>query len=187
VGDPVGEHPFDNGLTRGGQMTRLWAGWRIPYIAEDVDERARAIPEGLTLFEGILRSGLPDDTTYILWRGEHCFALLNAFPYTSGHLMVLPQRGVPELEELSDDEYHELFAGVRLAVAAVKAAYRPQGVNVGINIGPASGAGFPDHLHVHVLPRWSGDTNFITTVAETRVLPENLRDTWQRLRDAWPA
>ena len=167
-------------------MPRLWAGWRIPYILADDDERARGHIDGLTLFEGIEQSGLDDSVTYILWRGEHCFALLNAYPYTSGHLMVLPKRGAENLEDLDDATYTELFEGVRLAVRAVKEAFAPEGVNIGVNLGKASGAGVPDHLHVHVLPRWSGDTNFITSIAEARVLPESLSDTWERLRRAWP-
>jgi len=170
----------------GSQMDRLWAGWRIPYIHADHDERARGAVPGLSLFEGIEQSGLDDETTYILWRGDHCFSLLNAFPYTSGHLMVLPLKAKPNLEDLDDETYDELFRGVRMAVQAVKAAYEPHGVNVGINIGAASGAGVPDHLHVHVLPRWAADTNFMTSVAEARVLPESLADVWKRLREAWP-
>jgi len=167
-------------------MPRLWAGWRIPYILAGDDERARGHIDGLTLFEGIEQSGLDDSVTYILWRGERCFALLNAYPYTSGHLMVLPKRAAENLEDLDDATYSELFEGVRLAVRAVKEAFAPEGVNMGMNLGKASGAGVPDHLHVHVLPRWSGDTNFITSIAEARVLPESLRDTWERLRRAWP-
>lgn len=169
-----------------GALDRLWAGWRLPYIAGDDDARTADIADGLTLFEGILASGLPDEQTYIVWRGECCFALLNAYPYTSGHVMVLPRRGVRELDGLTEDEHAELWRGVRLATAAVKAAYQPHGVNVGLNLGEGSGAGVPDHLHVHVVPRWNGDTNFMTTVAEARVLPESLGDTWRRVVEAWP-
>jgi len=168
------------------QMERLWAGWRIPYILLDDDERARGHVEGLTLFEGIEQSDLADDVTYILWRGERCFALLNAYPYTSGHVMGLPKQGAAELFELDDDTYDELFRGVRMAVRAIVDAYAPDGVNVGMNLGRGSGAGVPDHLHVHALPRWGGDTNFMTSIAETRVLPEALGDSWRRLREAWP-
>lgn len=169
-------------------VEHLWAGWRIPYIESGAVSHGDgvAIPEGHTLFEAILSSGLPDDESYILWRGETCFAVLNAYPYTSGHLMVLPKRGVPDLEDLTEEEHVELWAGVRRAVVAVKAAYSPQGVNVGVNLGPGAGAGVPDHVHVHVLPRWHGDTNFMTSVADTRVMPEALIDSWRRLRDAWP-
>lgn len=167
-------------------MERLWAGWRLPYIEADDDARSRGLPDGLTLFEGIERAELDDSISYVLWRGHSCFALLNAYPYTSGHLMVLPMNAVENLEDLDDETYDELFRGVRLAVRAVKTGYAPDGVNVGLNLGRASGAGVPDHLHVHVLPRWSGDTNFMTSIAETRVLPESLDDSWRRLRDAWP-
>ena len=167
-------------------IERLWAGWRIPYLEQDDDQRTASRTVGLSLFEGIEQSGLPDEQTYVLWRGSRCFALLNAYPYGSGHLMVLPKRAVADLEALEPDEHAELFAGVRDAVIAVKGAYRPQGVNVGINLGTAAGAGVPGHLHVHVLPRWAGDTNFVTALAEVRVLPEPLSDTWRKLRAAWP-
>jgi ATP adenylyltransferase len=178
---PPGPRPATPGLDH------LWAGWRIPYIEAGDGERSRHGAPGQTLFEGIERSGLPDEQTYVLWRGDTCFALLNAFPYTNGHLMVLPKRGEPDLDGLTETEAAELWAGVRAAVTAVKAAYRCTGVNVGINLGPGSGAGVPDHLHVHVLPRWDADTNFMTTVANVRVLPESLEDSWRKLRAAWPA
>ena len=164
-------------------LDRLWAGWRGEYVAtaDDTNQDGEAC-----VFCRILGSGLPDDETYVLWRGETVFAILNAFPYGSGHLMVLPLRHVGELDELDDDEADELFRTARTAVAAVKAAYQPAGFNLGANLGRAGGAGVPGHLHVHVLPRWLGDTNFMTSVAETRVLPESLADTWKKLTEAWP-
>ena len=113
-------------------------------------------------------------------------ALLNAYPYTSGHLLVVPRRAVAALAELTEDEHAALWSTVRDAVTAVEAAYSPGGVNVGLNQGAAAGAGVPGHLHVHVLPRWSGDTNFMTATADTRVLPEALGETWRRLVEAWP-
>ncbi len=157
----------------------------MPYI-RDAGTGSPSPAEGSTLFESILNSGRPDEETYIVWRGTTCFALLNAYPYTSGHLMVLPKRGVPALEDLTADEHAELWSSVRSGVAAVKAAYEPDGVNVGLNLGRGAGAGVPDHLHVHIVPRWAGDTNFMTAVADARVLPEALTDSWQRLRAAWP-
>lgn len=171
-------------------LERWWAGWRMDYIRAAVERRADQEPDpedGLTLFERILHSGLPDEETYVLTRGDHAFALLNAFPYNSGHLMVLPNRAVADLESLDDEEAAELWSTVSDAVAAIKAAYEPDGVNVGANLGRGAGAGVPDHLHVHCVPRWGGDTNFMTVIAETRVLPEALDVTWRRLRDAWPA
>jgi ATP adenylyltransferase len=165
-------------------LDRMWAGWRSVYVA--AAGNGELVGEG-SVFRRILDSGMSDEQAHIVWRGEHVFAILNAYPYTSGHLLVMPYREVPELEQLSPDESAELWAGVQGAVAAVKAAYRPQGVNVGMNLGEAAGAGVPSHLHVHVLPRWSADSNFMTTVAEARVLPESLTDTWRKLRVAWPA
>ena len=163
-------------------LERLWAGWRTEYVssaAEDV--------EGLDacVFCRILGSGEPDERTYVLWRGERCAALLNAYPYTTGHLMVMPLRHVGDLEDLDADETAELWPAVTAAVRALKAAYRPEGLNVGINLGRPAGAGVPGHFHVHALPRWNGDTNFMTAVAETRVMPESLPATWEKLRAAW--
>ncbi|CAN5818673.1 HIT domain-containing protein [soil metagenome] len=172
----------------GPALARLWAGWRTSYVARlgDDDSEVRPDRAGRSLFERILHSGLPDDQSHVLWRGPTCFAVLNAYPYGSGHLMVLPQRAVADLAGLTAEESTELWDAVRDAVAALWAAYRPDGVNVGINLGAGAGAGVPDHLHVHCLPRWLGDTNFMTAVAETRVLPEPLAVSWQKLRTAWP-
>jgi ATP adenylyltransferase len=168
----------------GEPLDRLWAGWRSTYVAS----AGQGLPETGegSVFRRILASGLPDDECYIVWRGERVFAILNAFPYTSGHVLVMPYREVPELEDLTREEDAELWATVRASVTAIKAAYRPHGVNVGLNLGEAAGAGVPSHLHVHVLPRWGADSNFITAVAEARVLPEPLSDSWRKLRDAWP-
>jgi ATP adenylyltransferase len=139
-----------------------------------------------SLFRRLLDAGVPDDETHVVWRGELVFAILNAYPYTSGHVLVMPYREVGELEDMTADEAAELWSAVRDAVVAVKAAYSPQGINVGLNLGEAAGAGIPCHLHVHVLPRWNADSNFMTSVAEARVLPESLGDSWARLRAAWP-
>ncbi|MBS1849199.1 MAG: HIT domain-containing protein [Actinobacteria bacterium] len=170
-------------------MDRIWAGWRTGYISSVNESDGRGLApdaDGRSLFERIYDSGEPDRSTHIIWHGDRCFAILNAYPYGSGHLMVLPKRAVADLEGLDGDEYRELFDGVRAAVVAVKAAYAPDGVNVGVNLGRGAGAGVPDHVHVHVLPRWVADSNFMTAVAETRVLPEPLDVTWERLRAAWP-
>ncbi len=165
-------------------MDRLWAGWRSTYVA--AAGNGALAGEG-SLFCRILDSGLPDEATHVVWRGELTFAILNAFPYTSGHVLVMPYREVGDVEDLTPDESAELWAATCDAVVAIKAAYGPQGVNVGLNLGEAAGAGVPSHLHVHVLPRWQADSNFMTSVAEVRVLPEALGDTWRKLRDAWPA
>jgi ATP adenylyltransferase len=160
-------------------MERMWAGWRSAYIGDAAG--------GLgSVFADILASGRPDDETHIVWRGSTTFAILNRFPYTSGHLLVMPYREVAELDDLTPDEHDELWHAVTDAVVAVRRAYAPHGVNVGVNLGEAAGAGVPGHLHVHVLPRWNADSNFMTAVAEARVLPEALSDTWRKLHDAWP-
>jgi diadenosine tetraphosphate (Ap4A) HIT family hydrolase len=160
-------------------LEHLWAGWRGEYIASAGDESIACV------FCRILDSGEPDERTHVVWRGATVFGILNAYPYTSGHLMVMPLRHVGELEDLSADESAELWDAVQQGVAAVRAAYAPEGVNVGINLGRAAGAGVLGHLHVHVVPRWLGDSNFMTAVAETRVLPETLDDTGAKIRKAW--
>jgi ATP adenylyltransferase len=165
-------------------LDRWWAGWRHEYInAAFADELEDG--EG-SLFERILGADVSDRDAFVVCRGELVSALLNAYPYNSGHVLVLPNRAVPALDGLTADEESDLWRTVRRAVTAIESAYRPEGVNVGLNLGRAAGAGVPDHLHVHCLPRWSGDTNFMTTIAETRVLPEPLDVTWQKLKDAWP-
>ncbi len=185
-------------------IDRLWAGWRMPYVSEaagttpgqpggaGTEARAEHAAEGPDegpddcVFCRILASGEPDDKTYVVRRGRECFALLNAYPYTSGHLMVLPYRHVGSLGAVSGAESSEMWSLMAAAVDALASAYRPDGMNIGCNLGRAAGAGLPGHLHFHVLPRWSGDTNFMTTVANARVLPETLADSWSRLTGAWP-
>lgn len=162
----------------------IWNGWRSAYVQ---GASGRPVAEGsASVFTQILGSGLPDDETYIVHRGRLVFALLNAFPYTTGHLMVLPYRQVADLEDLTTGEVAELWPTVTDAVRAVKAAYRPGGVNVGANLGRPAGGSVNEHLHVHVVPRWSGDGNFMTAVANARTLPEPLADTAAKVRAAWP-
>lgn len=168
-------------------LERLWAGWRSEYVGDVV--AGPASTDGSigdrTIFERVL--ALPDDQGYVVHRGDSCSVLLNAYPYTNGHVMVLPNRAVPELGDLEEVERRELWSLVEDAVQALRGAFGCEGVNVGLNLGAAAGAGVPGHLHVHVLPRWAGDTNFMTSVAETRVLPESLGSSWQKLRASWPA
>jgi ATP adenylyltransferase len=128
-----------------------------------------------------------DEDTLIVFRGAHNFVVLNRFPYTSGHLMVVPYTHAPELAGIDEDTATELMAFVRKAERHLKAVYLPDGLNVGMNIGESAGAGIAGHIHMHVLPRWTGDANFMSTVARTRVLPEELSATWRRLKDAFHA
>lgn len=173
-------------------LDHLWATWRSAYVGQIVDSRTLpSVDEaaGRSLFERILAGADEegDEAAGVLWRGATCFALLNLYPYTAGHLMVLPQRAVAELEELTPTEHDELWATVRASVVALKAAFRCDAVNVGLNLGAAAGGSQSDHLHVHCVPRWHGDANFIAVAAETRVLPIGLREAADRLRAAWPA
>jgi ATP adenylyltransferase len=126
-----------------------------------------------------------DEQGLIVFRGDHNFVVLNRFPYTSGHLMVVPYRHVADLSELDDTGATELMALTRAAERHLRATYRPDGLNLGMNIGESAGAGIAGHIHMHVLPRWTGDANFMTTVGQTRVLPEELDVTWRRLKEAF--
>ncbi|HZJ27874.1 MAG TPA: HIT domain-containing protein [Acidimicrobiia bacterium] len=163
-------------------LEHLWAGWRSAYIEDVIASRARSDECVFCALQG-----LDDDEAMILERTEHSFTVMNAFPYTSGHLMTVPLRHVGGLVDLAADEAATLMHATQRATGAIGEAYRPDGINVGVNIGVGAGAGIPGHVHVHALPRWDGDTNFMTSVAETRVLPESLRDSYERLRRAWPA
>jgi ATP adenylyltransferase len=163
-------------------LERLWAGWRRPYVESAADQTGGEE----CVFCRILASGEPDEETYIVRRDDLSVVILNVYPYTSGHLMVMPVRHVGELEDVSEEEGAAILDGLTCAVRALKQAYHPDGLNLGANLGRPAGAGIPGHFHFHVLPRWSGDTNFLTTVAETRVLPEALAITYQKVRAAWP-
>jgi diadenosine tetraphosphate (Ap4A) HIT family hydrolase len=169
-------------------LEHLWAGWRSAYLEGDTPQTVPADADSC-VFCRLLASDLPDTETHVVWRHPAglAAALLNAYPYSSGHVMVMPVRHVGDLEALSAEEAAAMWAGVGEAVRAVKTAYRPDGLNVGLNLGRAAGAGVPGHLHVHALPRWMGDTNFMTSIADARVLPEPLGVTDTRLRASWPA
>ncbi len=165
-------------------LEHLWAGWRREYI---VDATARERDEVDCVFCRLAAaSAEPSEENLVVWRGELTYAVLNAYPYATGHLLVVPLRHEASLSGLTEPESAELWSATRRAAASIESAYDPDGLNLGANLGRAAGAGLPAHLHVHVLPRWAGDTNFMTSVAETRVLPETLALSWKRLTDAWP-
>lgn len=171
-------------------LEQLWATWRSAYVTGAAESRELEPvdpADGRTLFERVLASGAPDSETFILVRGATCFVILNRFPYTGGHLMVLPNRGVPDLEDLSPEEFTELWELVRDAVGVLKAGMRCDAVNVGINLGRAAGGSQADHLHVHCVPRWIGDANFMGVVGGSQVMPVSLLEVWERLRELWPA
>ena len=155
-------------------MDRLWSPWRYSYI--------RKVPgAGPCVFCEIAASGR-DDENFVLYRGERNFVLLNLYPYTSGHLMIAPFEHVATLEAAQPETLDEMMRLTRLSEIYLRAVYQPAGLNAGINIGEAAGAGIAAHIHMHVLPRWPGDANFLSVIGETRVLPEALESTYQKLR-----
>jgi ATP adenylyltransferase len=173
-------------------LERLWAGWRHTYVAGAAAGEGGATTAdgaddpGQCVFCRIVASGPPSVDNGVLWVGRTVLVVLNAYPYASGHLMAIPLRHVGSLADLTDEEASELWAAARRGVAAQETAYHPEGCNLGANLGEAAGAGIPRHLHLHAVPRWKGDTNFMTAVADTRVLPETLASSWERLTAAWP-
>ena len=172
-------------------MGRLDASWRGPYIERatqsersDLENGIDTTSQEICVFCSVF-IGTDDDSGLVVKRGTLAHAILNAYPYASGHLLVLPKRHLATLAELNTNEAAEMWDLVAKAASAVEASYQPDGMNIGINIGRAAGAGLPGHLHVHVVPRWLGDTNFMTAVGETRVVPESLQVSLKRLRDAF--
>ena len=165
-------------------LERLWAGWRSSFVQGKAAARNVGDDTDGTLFERVLASS-EDEAAGIIHRGPLVSVLANIYPYGSGHMLVVPNRGVEKLSELSTEESRALWDTVQHAVAVAEAVYSPGGINVGLNQGRAGGASVPNHLHVHVLPRWEADTNFMTSIAETRVLPEPLEESITKLRAAW--
>lgn len=184
-------------------MDRLWTPWRYQYVSTAESTRRQGVPPELEAWPGdsdcvfcnmiaavghAVESGMPveeaERAAKILERGPRTFLVLNAYPYSTGHLMVVPYRHLSSLAELDRETAHELIESAQRAEQALRAVYSPHGLNFGMNLGKAAGAGVEAHLHLHGLPRWAGDTNFMTTVGETRVLPETLDITWERLRPA---
>lgn len=163
-------------------LERIWNGWRADYVVHGQGAQKKAEK---SVFTQILNSGMSDEQCYIVHRGEKVFALMNAFPYTSGHLLVVPYREVAELEDLTHDEASELWETVTTGVKVLKAVYKPEAMNVGINLGAAAGGSIAQHLHVHIVGRWGGDTNFMVATANTKILPEALDVSADRIRKAW--
>jgi ATP adenylyltransferase len=160
-------------------VERLWAPWRMEYIGS-----AREGEDEGCLFCEKPKEG-DDEKALIVARTELSFAMLNRYPYNSGHLMVAPFRHVGELEEVKDDESLDMQQLLQRCIRALKEAMQPEGFNIGMNLGVVAGAGIPDHLHWHVVPRWTGDTNFMPVVGDTKVLPESLMDVGARLSRAF--
>jgi ATP adenylyltransferase len=185
-------------------MDRLWTPWRYAYVTgADRSRRQPGVPEALAAWPGDLHCvfcnivaaadyaiahGMSRDQAEqaagILERGVSCYMVLNAFPYNSGHLMILPYEHQASLAALPAATAAELMRLSRRAERALRSVYHPNGLNLGLNLGQAAGAGVAQHLHLHAVPRWSGDTNFMSVIAETRILPEDLAISWQRIRAA---
>jgi ATP adenylyltransferase len=154
-------------------MNHLWSPWRMKYIESHEKEEGCVFCNAHAKEDGA--------ANLIVSRGEHAFVILNRYPYTSGHLMVIPFEHAATLEELASTTRAEMMELTSQCTTVLRKTYNPQGFNVGVNIGEAAGAGVPGHVHIHIVPRWGGDTNFMSAVGETRVLPEALEDTYKRV------
>ncbi len=187
-------------------MDRLWTPWRYSYITR-ADEQARTgVPPALSgwpeaedkhcVFCNMLaatdyaiahgmRQEIAEQAAHIVHRGNHCFICLNAYPYSTGHLLIVPYLHLDSLAKLPPDAAQEMMMLTQQAESSLRSVYRPDGLNLGMNLGEAAGAGIAEHIHLHALPRWIGDTNFMTVTGETRVLPETLDITWKKLRETF--
>ena len=191
-------------------MDRLWTPWRYDYITRAEDSSRPGVPAALSAWSdsgaedthcvfcnmiaavdyaiahGMAREDA-EKAAHLLAREPSCFLCLNAFPYTTGHILIVPYRHLDSLAALPPGEAQEMISLAQRVESVLRAVYHPSGMNFGINLGQAGGAGIANHIHMHALPRWVGDTNFITVTAGTRVLPEDLDTTWARIRQAWHA
>jgi ATP adenylyltransferase len=187
-------------------MDYLWTPWRYAYITRSDPQARTGVPPELSAWPASedkhcvfcnmiaatdyaiahgMQPELAEKATHIVYRGQFCFVCLNAYPYSTGHVLITPYEHVGSLAKLQPDAAQEMMTITQRAEATLQQIYRPNGINLGMNLGEAAGAGVADHLHLHALPRWIGDTNFMTVVAETRVLPEALDVTWNKLREVW--
>jgi len=158
-------------------MENLWAPWRMTFIAPKT-------PQSQECIFCTQPAEHRDEENHILYRGEHCYMMLNRYPYNNGHLMIAPFQHAGTIEKLSAETLAELMAQAQLALKALRFAMKPDGFNMGINEGKIAGAGYADHMHLHIVPRWNGDTNFMTVVADIKVMPEHLDIVYQQLKDA---
>lgn len=169
----------DSGVGNDDRLVRLWAPFRSSYISKIPGDKGRKTDPFLAAPEQ------SDEDALIIARGKTVYALLNLYPYNAGHLMVVPYRKVAELENLTDEETAELMVFAKHAVRTLKHVSKPEAINVGLNLGKASGGSVGDHLHLHVVPRWAGDSNFMTVIDGTKVLPQLLRETRTLLAQGW--
>lgn len=164
-------------------METLWAPWRSAYLNESMEKEAKKIVSGCVFCEALAQ---PDDRSrYIVHRGPGAFVILNLYPYNNGHMLIIPNVHVDRLDLVPAETRAEVMELINRAQLVLQRVYQPHGINIGNNTGQAAGAGIADHLHFHVLPRWTADANFLTTVANSRVIPESLDRSWERIREAW--
>lgn len=183
--NPSHNYKLDDQKDRTGKTTehimegRLWAPWRMKYIesASGGEDETCFLCENPRMEDS--------EANLILHRGKLCFVIMNLYPYNNGHLMIAPYRHIGDYLEMSRDELSEINDLTRLCVQALEATMRPHGYNIGINLGRVAGAGVEDHIHLHIVPRWNGDTNFMPVIAETKVVSESLHEGWRRLRKAF--
>ena len=161
-------------------MERLYAPWRMTYIDQP---NAPSTPGCVFCVKA---AAVDDDANLLIHRGRTCFVLMNLFPYNNGHLMVAPFLHTATLADLDQAAQAEMMSLCAAAMSALDTAFRPEGYNVGMNLGKVAGAGIADHLHLHIVPRWNGDTNFMPVLAGTKVLPDSLENSCRKIRDAWP-
>lgn len=161
-------------------MEHLWTPWRMTYLQNHLPQ-----PEGC-IFCNAAADPTADSTTYVIHRGQHHFIILNLYPYNNGHLMIVPLAHLDSIEQLPTEALTELMVLSQMSMQVLRSAYNPQGFNLGINVGGAAGAGVPGHVHLHIVPRWNGDSNFMSTLANTRVIPELMSQTYERLKSLWP-
>jgi ATP adenylyltransferase len=160
-------------------MNYLWAPWRMPYLKNDLTDN-----DSECIF--CVKTNTENDAAeHILYRDKHCFVTLNLYPYTNGHLLIVPYTHTGQLEDLSAEVAAGMMLTAQKAVHVLREAYQPEAYNMGINQGAAAGAGVVEHLHMHIVPRWKGDTNYMTVVGETRVIPEWIDETYRHLKTLW--
>ena len=160
-------------------MKRLFAPWRSAYIAS-----FRSASKNKTCLFCRIAKERRDEKNLVVWRGKHCFLVMNLFPYNSGHLMVVPYKHTSKLESLSDDAYVEVMRATAIGMRALSKVSGPHGFNLGANLGRIAGAGIDKHIHFHIVPRWNGDTNFMPVLADAKLISEDLKKTWLRLKKA---
>ena len=158
-------------------MERLWAPWRMQYIG--------GTPRPGCLFDRVIEHPDDPDAELVVWRPPGAIVMLNKFPYNPGHAMVAPHAHKPSLEDLDDEETAHVMRAVRRTITVLRTSMKPDAFNVGVNIGREAGAGIPDHVHVHVVPRWAGDTNFLPVLADVKVIGEHLDRTWEKVAEAF--